>query len=241
MRPMNCDQVFDILTRGPFPTGTSCDEPVEAHLNACPQCHRLAEALRPALELFQEAVDPEESRDLPGYWTGAATERQQAILSYATDFESRRAAPRAPVRQALGAHKARLSALIAWRMAAMLALGVTLGSLVSDRVAFNGFTWPPLGVNAAAPIVPRPDQPRLTLIELAALPAACFRNQSDDAARISLGAGQLPSSAELASLCCTGCHNSTADAVPRVATVKVAQSCQLCHQDQPVRRFEPAP
>ena len=46
---MNCDQVFDILTRGPFPTGTACDEPLEAHLDECPECHRLAEALRPAL------------------------------------------------------------------------------------------------------------------------------------------------------------------------------------------------
>ena len=46
---MNCDQVFDILTRGPFPTGTSCDTPVEAHLNTCAECRRLAEALRPAL------------------------------------------------------------------------------------------------------------------------------------------------------------------------------------------------
>ena len=64
---MNCDQVFDVLTRGPFPTGTACDTPVEAHLRVCPECRRLADALRPALELFQEAISPEESRDLPGY------------------------------------------------------------------------------------------------------------------------------------------------------------------------------
>jgi hypothetical protein len=28
---MNCDQVFDVLTRGPFPTGEPSDEPVEHH------------------------------------------------------------------------------------------------------------------------------------------------------------------------------------------------------------------
>ena len=68
---MNCDQVFMILTRGPFPTGEPWDEEVEAHLESCADCWRLADALRPALEVFQEAVPPAESRDLPGYWGDA--------------------------------------------------------------------------------------------------------------------------------------------------------------------------
>ena len=65
---MDCDQVFMILTRGPFPTGEPWDEEVEDHLEICGDCWRLAEALRPALEIFQEAVPPAEGRDLPGYW-----------------------------------------------------------------------------------------------------------------------------------------------------------------------------
>ncbi len=68
---MDCDQVFMILTRGPFPTGEAWDEEVEAHLETCAECWRLAEALRPALEVFQEAVPPAEGRDLPGYWGDA--------------------------------------------------------------------------------------------------------------------------------------------------------------------------
>lgn len=68
---MDCDQVFMILTRGPFPTGEPWDEQVEAHLETCTDCWRLAEALRPALEVFQEAVPPAESRELPGYWGDA--------------------------------------------------------------------------------------------------------------------------------------------------------------------------
>lgn len=68
---MDCDQVFMILTRGPFPTGELWDEEVEAHLEICSECWQLAEALRPALEVFQEAVPPAESRDLPGYWGDA--------------------------------------------------------------------------------------------------------------------------------------------------------------------------
>jgi hypothetical protein len=68
---MDCDQVFMILTRGPFPTGEAWDEEVEAHLETCADCWRLADALRPALEVFQEAVPPAEGRDLPGYWGDA--------------------------------------------------------------------------------------------------------------------------------------------------------------------------
>ncbi len=68
---MDCDQVFMVLTRGPFPTGAPTDELVEDHLEECADCWRLAEALRPALELFQEAIPPIESRDLPGYWGDA--------------------------------------------------------------------------------------------------------------------------------------------------------------------------
>src|SRR5437763_16408722 len=63
---ISCDEVFDVLTRGPFPTGRPSDGVVEAHLGRCADCQRLAEALRPAVELF-EAVAPEESRTLPSY------------------------------------------------------------------------------------------------------------------------------------------------------------------------------
>jgi hypothetical protein len=64
---MDCDQVFMILTRGPFPSGDPWDDEVECHLETCADCWRLAEALRPAVEVFQEAVPPAEGRGLPGY------------------------------------------------------------------------------------------------------------------------------------------------------------------------------
>ena len=75
---MDCNQVFMILTRGPFPTGEPWDEEVESHLETCADCWRLAEALRPALEVFQEAVPPAESRELPGYWGDARPGRSIA-------------------------------------------------------------------------------------------------------------------------------------------------------------------
>jgi hypothetical protein len=72
---MDCDQVFAALTRGPFPTGAPDDELVEDHLEACGECWRIAEALRPAENIFQEAISAEVNRDLPGYWGDARPSR----------------------------------------------------------------------------------------------------------------------------------------------------------------------
>jgi hypothetical protein len=85
---MDCDRVFMILTRGPFPTGEPWDEEVETHLEFCTDCWRLAEALRPALEVCQEAVPPAESRDLPGYWGDA---RPSPLMAETTRSASRTA------------------------------------------------------------------------------------------------------------------------------------------------------
>jgi len=84
---MDCDRVFMILTRGPFPTGAPSDEQVEEHLETCGDCWRLAEALRPALEVFQEAIPAAEGRDLPGYWGDARP--ASAVLSRLTNGAGR--------------------------------------------------------------------------------------------------------------------------------------------------------
>jgi len=230
---MNCDQVFDILTRGPFPTGTSCDPPVESHLTVCAECRRLAEALRPALELFQEAISPEESRDLPGYWCALSAEPQQPAVSYAREVAPRRAAP--PRRWVRTRMAKNFSALTAWRMVAMLALGVTVGSLVSSRMALDRLgTAPPAGSGPAIGTTLEDDQPRLTAsqrAEWAALPAACFGFKPDKGPRNSLRGDRLLADADLSNLiCCSECHNAASDAVPSAATKKVARSCQACHE-----------
>jgi hypothetical protein len=230
---MNCDQVFDILTRGPFPTGTDCDEPVEAHLGQCADCRRLAEALRPALELFQEAVDPEESRDLPGYWSALASER--AAVVYASQVESRPAVPRSAGRGVLSRAGSRWTALAAWPMAAMLALGVTLGMLASKRGTLDGWRLPPLDVDRfAAPTSPRGSEPgpnAARRLSLAALPAACL---TEDARGKRASGAPSTDDVELAGLqCCAECHSPAAAApVPTAATVRVAASCQLCHSER---------
>ena len=62
---MNCDLVFEILTRGPFPAGQPTDASVELHLRGCYECRQLAEALRPATSLIHEAIDEPSSSSIP--------------------------------------------------------------------------------------------------------------------------------------------------------------------------------
>ena len=230
---MNCDQVFDVLTRGPFPTGTSCDTLVEAHLRTCAQCRRLAEALRPALELFQEAVAPEESRDLPGYWCAVATNRAQPVVAPAKELSARPAARRtwsqAPIVR-------NFSPPAVWRLAAALLLGATVGSVLSVRGTFNAFSPLPPGVADGAMFSPSDDDGSgLTVSErkqLAVLPAACFRHRPGSAPRYSVTTPQVLGQADLANLnCCTDCHNANSDAVSNSATLTVTQSCQICHKE----------
>ncbi len=69
-RVLDCDLVFETLTRGPFPTGSEEDGLIEAHLSCCDSCRDLADALRPAIDLFHESLD---ETGLPGY-VGAVPE-----------------------------------------------------------------------------------------------------------------------------------------------------------------------
>lgn len=62
-----CDDVFEILTREPFPSGAADDEIAERHLAVCHECRQLAEAFRPAVGLFHEALTCESNEDLPSY------------------------------------------------------------------------------------------------------------------------------------------------------------------------------
>jgi hypothetical protein len=229
---MNCDQVFDVLTRGPFPTGTPCDAQVEAHLADCAECGRLAEALRPALELFQEAIGPEESRDLPGYWCAVATNRKQPIVSYAEE-----PAPPAPApvttwrRTSFSRH---WSALAMWRVAAVLALGVTLGSLAGSRgVLVGGSSLPPNTTSAGPAGSPADDDRSVSAadhMELAALPQNCYAHPPAAAPRYTENKHRVLATANLSNLdCCTKCHNAASPAMPD-ALALVTKSCKLCHE-----------
>lgn len=57
---INCENVFDVLTRGPVALN---EEPeLREHLLQCSQCRQLAEAFRPAIGLIHESLD---DRGLP--------------------------------------------------------------------------------------------------------------------------------------------------------------------------------
>ena len=64
---IDCERVFVVLTRGPFPTGEDIDHFVESHLAVCADCRRLAEALSPSDQIVRESLSAEEGRSLPRY------------------------------------------------------------------------------------------------------------------------------------------------------------------------------
>lgn len=116
---LDCDDVFDRLTRGPFPSGATDDAAVESHLCACHECRELAEALRPAVNLLHEAYDaevPDES--LPAY-RGAGP----AAL----------ACPPARLPACLTPTRARSTKewSLGWQLVAASLIGVAIGSLAA--------------------------------------------------------------------------------------------------------------
>jgi hypothetical protein len=75
---IDCDEVFEMLTRAPFPSGGAGDDDVERHLASCHECRQLAEALRPAVGLFHESLV--EQDELPVY-SGRAGSAAMAFRS----------------------------------------------------------------------------------------------------------------------------------------------------------------
>ncbi len=87
---MDCEEIFGWLTSGPFPTGLTEDADIEAHLSICPDCGALAEALRPAPDLFHESLTPSETRNLPGYHGQALGEPVQVTVATRSRNQSQR-------------------------------------------------------------------------------------------------------------------------------------------------------
>lgn len=60
-RMFTCDEVFDTLTRAPFPSGDSqSDDAIRRHVACCHDCRQLAEALRPATTALAHSLPEEE-------------------------------------------------------------------------------------------------------------------------------------------------------------------------------------
>lgn len=92
---VDCEFVFDILTRGPFPPiDDSTDDRlsidsslIEAHLASCHECRQLAEALRPSVAIFHETLSDEERATLPAFNDGEMMDRLHQKIIEAV-FES---------------------------------------------------------------------------------------------------------------------------------------------------------
>jgi hypothetical protein len=135
---MDCNRVFMILTRGPFPTGESWDEEVEAHLEKCADCWQLAEALRPALEVFQEAIPPAESRDLPGYWGDA---RPAAAVVSEMNRSAARVAMMQGVRQLTRTYQQYHNDSLSPSTPAFVLRAVAIATAMAASAALSGLLW----------------------------------------------------------------------------------------------------
>jgi hypothetical protein len=225
---IHCDEVFDILTRGPFPTGAPSDGIVESHLNHCETCRQLAEALRPAIELLQEAIAPEECGGLPRYG-GAAADSTTWFERDAAPLKTKRAV--AGGRGSAAATRSQPTAL-PWRSAARftaaacigLALAGMLRQLVVSRDSFRDAAQP---VAVAAYWRPGTDGRQwaahqglsdrclqeLDGFTVAAAPAAS--NNDDDILQLA---------------CCLTCHSAGHDRLLPATRVRgFVQACQACH------------
>jgi hypothetical protein len=228
---MNCDQVFDVLTRGPFPTGHASDLAVESHLSDCVDCARLAEALRPAIELFEEAVTEEESRTLPGYW-GALAELPGDVKLL--PVEEPRAARRERIRLAADRLTGPLTVSLAWRMAAAVLLGFLAMTIVRE------LKWPERQPAAIPRVASRSAatsvlQPRLTAVgmqHIALLGPSknCF-SDSLPVIKCEAGEGSPLASSEAGLNCCNACHAYSTDPakISHLATSTALRACQECH------------
>jgi hypothetical protein len=253
---VNCDQVFDVLTRGPFPTGDASDEAVEQHLRACHDCRRLAEALRPAVALMHEAVSSDQALSLPEYQGSlplpALDEGPEELPRHDSAGGLRGESAGGPRSLALGLRRLESQVLPppkppfdyaqlvnGLRLLAASVLVVALGTLAwgllmsarnhGNVAGMQGRPAPAIGGAAAA----RPDEQGLRTLASLKLTPVCFPPGTRilDAAEAGTPLANVLRADELLT-CCTHCHaqGKSPDATLVASNVRFAQSCSACHR-----------
>jgi hypothetical protein len=235
---MNCEEVFVILTRGPFPSGARSDAAVEAHLQICPDCQRLAAALRPNDRGLQETLESEDTRALPGYWGNLLGSSSELAISL-TDTVGY---PRAQ-RLGISPHQtlSRGKNLNVGQFAAAVALGIVLAAalrtLVTVHAPLPGGSDPVFGTIINAPLAKEtahnggvpPESSNF-------VPAHCPRALPIPNDRFSFDVKTSPGMvddlpASLTVDCCTRCHCAGGTAsLSSTAMVRLQQSCSECHK-----------
>lgn len=220
---LNCDQVFNVLTRGPFPTGLPEDAAVERHLAACHECRELAAALEPAVQLFHEALGPAEGRELPGY-RGRHRGSETAVLSPALEAAIFEDAPAdsvavVPATYVMRRDSWRLAGMLGWSSVLVLLLIVAIWQ--APRNPLNGAMGkhPPLDTRAA---MFQPSDAGREWLAALNLPATCFHAPAISANGLA--------QAESGYACCLKCHaTSSANRPPLDAQATLDRTCHVCH------------
>jgi hypothetical protein len=237
---LNCDQVFDVLTRGPFPAGGPEDEAVEHHLRACHDCRRLAEALRPAVALMHEALASDQPRDLPEYQGTLAEPRQLSVVKLAVANKKRGSTSRAQgmvptaqpavrFQQAMGAARFIAATFLLVISGALLyAIGASDEARGLMVAVFGSREARPLNDSDGFPS----EQGLLTLASLK-LPVACMplshrplspEHATEIAAAIASGSLE-------ATRCCTECHHAVRSQSRSMNLAAATHKhCQICHR-----------
>ncbi len=228
-RLMNCDQVFEILTRAPFPSGEASDASVEHHLGSCHACRELAEALRPAVDLFHESIPADESLDLPGY---------MGRLFAAVDESATATVTRRPPATRRSVKSGMASAGFGTAICLLVCGGLVLSfgrDLVSSR---------PGPLAASGDLADRPVREGRELLASLNLPLVCRTtfepnragrrgNETIERTKAAGPATGTPSADRHAhrTRCCTECHAvANPDRPKLVSTVKLSRSCAACHR-----------
>lgn len=204
--PTNCDAVFEVLTRGPFPSGAAEDAAVERHLRCCHACQSLAEALRPAVALLHESVTEFEGRDLPSYH--GPRPRPSLTEWFVGDQPNRWGFTRSGV-----------------TAVSMLSLVVALLAAVVQWSAPPSFR----AARVAPPPVAQQTQRGDAWLQTLALGDACLSEPVHR--RFGGEARSSDASADVTKTsCCTQCHVwSGAPRLSRVAMDTFLASCRACH------------
>lgn len=233
---IHCDEVFDILTRGRFPAGRESDPAVEHHLRCCHDCRQLAEALRPAVEMFHECMSAEEVAELPEYHGEVTPLTQPFARRLPHSIEQVQLLPENTPRHdhvvaqrwTIFLQGSMAAALTAATVMLVLSFGSSLRGLKPDS------TIPSKPQFAAATSYPEAARQLLSL----KLPDACWldrrfprlNDNAPDAQQLALALEKD----EIA--CCTRCHAQVESPAAKATSPKFAQfatlqqSCLICHK-----------
>lgn len=246
---LSCDQVFDVLTQGPFPQNNARDDEVEVHLSICHSCRMLAEALRPAVHALGAAAADDASRSaLPEYRGRLPSLASQTVsLASSIDEVLRREADEKPWRcdavqqarlgqaeqtrkiaQQSARRAAQIAAIslstaaVAIACAVMMWVGLSMSHGPDESPSIAAFS--PSRVTATRP----PSAEALVRLVSLNLPSDCRPAHSPLLEKASRHEA-FQVSADFA--CCTRCHHSASRlSLGDKSLAVVAHSCIHCHE-----------